>query len=100
MLPLLFIRQALVAVGIAVCLSACDFHPYIPRFTAGGFVADQDRLWRKDDDQHRAQMLLSVYSPYRSAGTVTTRYEHQNGVLRQIKRSNADGGRILPSYAL
>lgn len=94
MLPLLFIRQVLVAVGIAVCLSACNSHPYIPRFTASGFVADQGviRLWRKDDDQHRAQVLLSVYSPYRRAGTVTTLYEYQNGVLRQIKRSDADGG--------
>lgn len=56
MLPLLFIRQVLVAVGIAVCLSACNSHPYIPRFTASGFVAVQwvIRLWCKDDDQHRA----------------------------------------------
>ncbi len=41
MLPLLFICQVLVAVGIAVCLSACNSHLYIPRFTASGFVADQ-----------------------------------------------------------
>ncbi|WP_339038421.1 DUF1481 domain-containing protein [Serratia symbiotica] len=64
----------LVAAGIAVCPSACNFHPYIPRFTASGLVADQGviRLWRKkDDEQHSAQVLLSVYSPYRRAGTVT-----------------------------
>ncbi|CAI1185807.1 MULTISPECIES: DUF1481 domain-containing protein [Serratia] len=95
MAPLLFIRRALVAVGIAAGLSACSFHSTIPSFTASGFVADRGviRLWRKDDDQHRAQVLMSVYSPYRGPGTITTLYEYQGGILRQIKRTDADGDR-------
>ncbi|CAI1163045.1 DUF1481 domain-containing protein [Serratia entomophila] len=95
MAPLLFIRRALVVVGIAVSLGACSFHSDIPSFTASGYVADQGviRLWRKDDEQHRAQVLMSVYSPYRGPGTVTTLYTYQGGILRQIKRTDADGDR-------
>ncbi len=95
MAPLLFARRALMAVGIAVGLSACSFHSDIPSFTASGFVADQGviRLWRKDDEQHRPQVLVSVYSPYRGPGTITTLYTYQGDVLRQIKRNDADGDR-------
>ena len=92
MAPLLFVRQALLAIGIAGGLSACSSHSDPPTFTASGYVADQGvmRLWRKDDDQQRPQVLMSVYSPYRGPGTVTTLYEYQNGELRQIKRTDAD----------
>jgi len=95
MAPLLFTRRALMAVGIAVGLSACSSHSDIPSFTASGFVADQGviRLWRKDDEQHRPQVLVSVYSPYRGPGTITTLYTYQGDVLRQIKRNDADGDR-------
>ena len=82
-------------IGIAGGLSACSSHSDPPAFSASGFVADQGviRLWRKDDDRHRPQVLMSVYSPYRGPGTVTTLYEYQNGELRQIKRTDADGDR-------
>lgn len=92
MAPLLFVRQALLVIGIAGGLSACSSHSDLPTFTASGYVADQGvmRLWRKDDDQQRPQVLMSVYSPYRGPGTVTTLYEYQNGELRQIKRTDAD----------
>ncbi|MEE4411837.1 MULTISPECIES: DUF1481 domain-containing protein [unclassified Serratia (in: enterobacteria)] len=92
MAPLLFVRQALLAIGIAGGLSACSSHSDPPTFTASGYVADQGvmRLWRKDDDQQRPQVLMSVYSPYRGPGTVTTVYEYQSGELRQIKRTDAD----------
>lgn len=58
-------------------------------------MADQGviRLWRKDDEQHRPQVLVSVYSPYRGPGTITTLYTYQGDVLRQIKRNDADGDR-------
>lgn len=82
-------------IGLAGVLSACSSHSDPPAFSASGFVADQGviRLWRKDDDRHRPQVLMSVYSPYRGLGTVTTLYEYQNGELRQIKRTDADGDR-------
>ncbi|MGO2370073.1 MAG: DUF1481 domain-containing protein [Serratia sp. (in: enterobacteria)] len=82
-------------IGIAGGLSACSSHSDLPAFSASGYVADQGvvRLWRKDDDQHRPVVLMSVYSPYRGPGTVTTLYEYQNGTLRQIKRTDADGDR-------
>lgn len=82
-------------IGLAGVLSACSSHSDPPAFSASGFVADQGviRLWRKDDDRHRPQVLMSVYSPYRGPGTVTTLYEYQNGELRQIKRTDADGDR-------
>ncbi|CUW02331.1 Uncharacterised protein [Serratia grimesii] len=83
------------AIGIAGALSACSSHSDLPAFSASGYVADQGvvRLWRKDDDQHRPVVLMSVYSPYRGPGTITTLYEYQNGTLRQIKRTDADGDR-------
>lgn len=95
MAPLLFTRRALVVLGIAVGLSDCRSYSNIPSFTASGYVADQGviRLWRKNDDQHRAQALMSVYSPYHGSGTVTTFYTYQDGVLRAIKRTVADGDR-------
>ena len=53
-------------IGIAGGLSACGMHSDLPAFSASGYVADQGvvRLWRKDDDQHRPVVLMSVYSPY------------------------------------
>lgn len=93
MKPLLFMRRALAAVGIASALSACSWHNTPPTFTASGYVADQGviRLWRKDDEQQHPAVLVTVYSPYRGVGTVTTRYDYQHGALRQIKRTDADG---------
>ncbi|MEB6338260.1 DUF1481 domain-containing protein [Serratia rhizosphaerae] len=95
MKPLLFVRRALAAIGIASVLSACSWHHTPPAFTASGYVADQGviRLWRKDDEQQRPAVLVTVYSPYRGVGTVTTRYDYQHGALRQIKRTDADGDR-------
>ncbi len=89
MTPLLFIRRWLLAAAVASSLAGCSFHSAPPAFTASGYVADQGvmRLWRKDDDQQRPLVLMSVYSPYSGAGTVTTLYEYQNGTLRQIRRS-------------
>ncbi|QBX69325.1 DUF1481 domain-containing protein [Serratia quinivorans] len=89
----MFIRQALMVIGIAAGLSACSSHSDLPSFSASGYVADQGvmRLWRKDDERHRPLVLMSVYSPYRGPGTVTTLYEYQDGKLRQIKRTDADG---------
>ncbi|HHQ6604274.1 TPA: DUF1481 domain-containing protein [Serratia fonticola] len=80
------------AVTVVAALSACSFRSAPPTFTASGFVADQGvmRVWRMDDGQQRPVALLSVYSPYRGPGTVTTLYEYQRGVLYQIKRTDAD----------
>ncbi|AHG20542.2 hypothetical protein Z042_13585 [Chania multitudinisentens RB-25] len=82
-------------VAIISGLSACSSRSAAPAFTASGFVADQGviRVWRKDDNQQRPMVLMSVYSPYRGPGTITTLYEYQNGVLRQIRRTDADGDR-------
>ncbi|MHA7848833.1 DUF1481 domain-containing protein [Serratia sp. D1N4] len=93
MAPLLFARRVLMVVAVIGGLSACSFRSTPPSFTASGFVADQGviRLWRKDDNQQRPMVLMSVYSPYRGPGTITTLYEYQNGVLRQIRRTDADG---------
>lgn len=76
-------------------LSACSFRSAPPVFTASGFVADQGvvRVWRRDDSQQHPLVLMSVYSPYRGSGTISTLYEYQNGVLYQIKRNDADGDR-------
>ncbi|VXD03651.1 conserved hypothetical protein [Enterobacterales bacterium 8AC] len=95
MAPLLFARRVLMVVAVIGGLSACSLRSAPPAFTASGFVADQGviRLWRKDDGQQRPMVLMSVYSPYRGPGTITTLYEYQNGALRQIKRTDADGDR-------
>jgi hypothetical protein len=95
MTPLLFVRRALMVVGVTGFLSACSLHSSTPTFTASGYVADQGiiRLWRKDDDQQRPLVVMSVYSPYSGPGTITTLYEYQHGVLSQIKRTDADGDR-------
>lgn len=79
-------------VAVFAGLSACSFRSAPPTFTASGFVAEQGvvRLWRLDDEQHRPQVLMSVYSPYRGPGTISTLYEYQDGVLYQIKRTDAD----------
>ncbi|HEJ9097792.1 TPA: DUF1481 domain-containing protein [Serratia odorifera] len=95
MKPLLFVRRALIVIGVAAGLGACSWHQDPPSFTASGYVADQGaiRLWRKDDDRQHPLVLMTVYSPYRGIGTVTTHYEYQNGELRQIKRVDADGNK-------
>ncbi|MFI8418493.1 DUF1481 domain-containing protein [Serratia sp. NPDC078593] len=85
-------RQALIASGIAISLSACSWNKAPPAFSASGYVADQGvvRIWRQDDDRQRPRVLMAVYSPYRGAGTTMTHYEYQNGVLWQIKRTSID----------
>jgi hypothetical protein len=95
MAPLLFIQRVLMVAAVVGGLSACSFHSAPPTFTASGFVADQGvvRVWRRDDAQQRPLVLMSVYSPYRGPGTITTLYEYQNGALYQIKRTDADGDR-------
>lgn len=95
MAPLLFACRVFTVVAMIGSLSACGLHSAPPTFTASGFVADQGviRLWRKDDGQQRPMVLMSVYSPYRGPGTITTLYEYQNGVLHQIRRTDADGDR-------
>ncbi|WON77236.1 DUF1481 domain-containing protein [Serratia sp. UGAL515B_01] len=95
MVPLLFIQRALIMAVVVSGLSACSFRSSTPSFSATGFVADQGvvRIWRRDDRQQRPSVLMSVYSPYRGPGTISTLYEYHNGVLYQIKRTDADGDR-------
>lgn len=94
-MPLLFIQRVLMVAAMVTALGACSSNSSSPRFTASGFVADQGvvRVWRRDDSQQRPLTLMTVYSPYRGPGTVTTLYEYQNGVLFQIRRVDADGDR-------
>ncbi|MFC0227735.1 DUF1481 domain-containing protein [Serratia aquatilis] len=94
-MPLLFIQRALMIAAVVSGLSACSLRSSPPSFTASGFVADQGvmRVWRIDDGQQRPLVLMSVYSPYSGPGTISTLYEYQNGVLYQIKRTDADGDR-------
>lgn len=91
-MPLLFIQKLLIAVGIASLLSSCSLSSPAPTFSASGFVADQGviRLWRKNDNQQRPLVLMSVYSPFYGSNTVVTLYEYQNGVLYQIKRTEGE----------
>lgn len=95
MAPLLFIQRVFMVAAVVGGLSACSFRSDPPTFTASGFVADEGvvRVWRRDDGQQRPLVLMSVYSPYRGPGTISTLYEYQNGVLYQIKRTDADGDR-------
>lgn len=94
-MPLLFIQRVFMVAAVVSGLSACSFRSSPPSFTASGFVADEGvmRVWRIDDGQQRPSVLMSVYSPYRGPGTISTLYEYHSGVLYQIKRTDADGDR-------
>nr|WP_246579911.1 DUF1481 domain-containing protein [Candidatus Sodalis endolongispinus] len=72
-------------------LTACSYHQSPPAFTATGYIADRGamRLWRKDDTASGRVTLESVYSTYRGGDTTVTRYEYQQGEVRQIRRQQS-----------
>ncbi len=86
-----FITTRLMAAVLALSLVGCSSHQDPPLFSASGYVADQGiyRLWREDDDQHRPQTIINVYSPYYGKDTVITRYEYIDGNLHLIKETHA-----------
>ncbi|AHF78876.1 Putative lipoprotein [Sodalis praecaptivus] len=90
-MPLLSLRLCGRIGLMALMLTACSFHQTPPAFTATGYIADRGavRLWRKDDTASERVTLESVYSPYRGADTVVTRYEYQQGEVRQIRRQQS-----------
>lgn len=72
---------------MALMLTACSYHQSPSAFTATGYIADRGamRLWRKDDTASGRVTLESVHSPYRGGDTTVTRYEYQQGEVRQIR---------------
>lgn len=83
-------QRVLMTLGLAFGLSACSSQSDTPQFSASGYIADSGvvRLWRQDNAQQQPQVLMSVYSPYAGDNTRVTFYEYQNGVLREIRRSD------------
>nr|WP_314267690.1 DUF1481 domain-containing protein [uncultured Moellerella sp.] len=85
--PLLLVRKGLLILGIASVLSACSSKPPLPEFSASGFIADDGviRLWRLNNPQSQPQVLMVVYSPYKSTDTSITFLEYRNAQLWQIR---------------
>ena len=90
-MPLLSLRLCGRIGLMALMLTACSYHQSPPAFTATGYIADRGamRLWRKDDTVSGRVTLESVYSPYRGGDTTVTRYEYQQGEVRQIRRQQS-----------
>lgn len=88
-MPLLLLRRMMMIGLMAWLLSACSSHSDLPSFTASGYIADRGvmRLWREDDSAQQSVNLISVYSPFRGADTVVTRYEFLQDEVRLIHRS-------------
>ncbi|WP_192459367.1 DUF1481 domain-containing protein [Musicola keenii] len=84
---LLFLRRSLFASAIALA-TACSSHSPPPALYAGGYLADRGvvRLWRMDDEQQHTTTLMTVFSPLQGQDTQITRYQFQQGVLRDVQQ--------------
>ncbi|ACS87464.1 protein of unknown function DUF1481 [Musicola paradisiaca Ech703] len=68
--------------------TACSSHSPPPALYAGGYLADRGvvRLWRMDDEQQHTTTLMTVFSPLQGQDTQITRYQFQQGVLRDVQQ--------------
>lgn len=79
--PLSYLRLLVILV-VWLCAS-CSFQKQYPRFSASGYIVESGavRLWRKDDENHHPEAMLSVYNAFDNKTIITTRYEYLNGSL-------------------
>ncbi|WP_127960224.1 DUF1481 domain-containing protein [Serratia microhaemolytica] len=84
-------RSAVLVVLLSILNACSSGRSTQPTFTASGFTTDSGvmRIWRRDDANQHPQALMSVYTPYHGAGTITTLYEYRRGLLFQIRRVDA-----------